>query len=78
MAGFSLTQIYFQATLEEYRYWEGFWKRCRCFFGLGFLGRGFGIKIETHCESVTIERNTGNRAMIDGDGKCNRKSEEGY
>lgn len=39
---------------------------------------GFGIKIETHCESVTIERNTGNRAMIDGDGKCNRKSEEGY
>ena len=39
---------------------------------------GFGIKIETHCESVTIERNTGNSAMIDGDGKCNRKSEEGY
>lgn len=39
---------------------------------------GFVIEIETHCESVAIQRNTGNSAMIDGDRKCNRKSEEGH
>ena len=61
MAGFSLTQIYFQATLEEYRYWEGFWKRCRCFLGLGVFfvffcvcGFFFFFFLVYHCQVFEV------------------------
>lgn len=41
-----------------------------------WLGMGVGIKVEALYDFVTMERNTGDSVMIDGNRKCNRKPEE--